>query len=225
MVKNDLIPFMFYLLLGNDQQIKDKFIEKIKKDILPSADSFYFDYNVLHAPQTNSVDLKKILLSLPAIASKRIVVIRDIRILPALPRSVILDFLKKKNNSVVLILDSSEEGLTNNFLKEISLSCQLIQGQAPIKVNVFDIMDAIFKKEPQQALKVLSLLLEDGAHPLQMMGAFVWGWQSKTRKLSKQVYYRGLHILKEADYNIKRSRLSADMALEVAIMKLSFLLI
>ncbi len=86
-------------------------------------------------------------------------------------------------------------------------------------------MTRVMANDPAQALKILNELLEEGIHPLQIMGGLLWFWGKEKFRLKGDRYNKGLLVLQEADLNIKRSRLLPEHAIEVVVVKLCSLLV
>ena len=59
---------------------------------------------------------------------------------------------------------------------------------------------------------------------LQLMGGLVWFWGKLKQRISAEKFKKGLLHLQEADLNIKRSRIKAEYALEVLVVKLCLLI-
>lgn len=214
---------MTYLLLGSDGPAKDLQIAEIKKKVV-DVDTFQFDCEVLHANKLDPADLKKALLALPALAKKRLVVIRTIEKFNQQNKDIILTFLKQDQPHVDVILDSNEAELSNAFLKDVAQFAKVIQFKKEIPANVFDMTNAIAAQKTTQALKILGDLLAADIHPLQIMGGLVWFWGKSKNRVRNENFHQGLRVLQDTDLNIKRSRLKPEHALEVLVVKLSSLI-
>ena len=214
---------MHYLLLGEDGLAKDQKISEIKNKILTSEDAVKFDYEVLHSPKLNPAEFKKTLLTLPALSAQRVVVMRAIDKLDPQNKILILDFLKSEPAYLVLILVCDEPQLPTAFMQSLTPFVRISNFHKGVKQNVFDMTNEISRRNPQGALSILAILLENGAHPLQIMGGLVWFWGKLRQQLAGARFKEGLNILQEADLNIKRSRLLPEYTLEVLVVKLSAL--
>lgn len=215
---------MHYLFLGEDSLAKDRKIAEIKKNLHPSNEALKFDYEILHAAKLAPAALKKSLLALPAVAPKRLIVIRAMAKLDSHNKKLILECLATKTLNLVLILDFDEDNPNTSFIKKLIPYVKTSYFRKGIKRNVFDMTKMMSKRNPKEALKILSDLLTSGDHPLQIMGALVWFWGKRQNQLSADRFKKGLLMLKEADVNIKRSRLKPEYALEVVVVKLCLLL-
>lgn len=215
---------MAYFFLGQDRATKDAKIAELKKQHLPSLEAFEFDYEVLYAHKLDHDVLKKALIAFPAVASQRLVVIRECHRLDSHHKELITDFFSKKNDKTILVLESDEATPADSFVKSLSRWVKVKNFAQDQPLNVFDMTKAIGLRRPEEALKILAVLLGQGIHPLQMMGGLVWFWGKSRARLSKEGFKKGLGVLQEADLNIKRSRLKAEYAVEVAVVKLCALL-
>ena len=211
---------MIYFLLGEDLAGKDAKVAAWKKEYLVSVQSHDFDYEVLYGTKCDPLSLKKSLIALPAIAKTRVVLLRDCHKLSEHNQAIIAEFAVSNHNHVVLILESSQWDAGHSFVKSLKSSAQLIDTGRAQKQNVFDMTRAIGQRKNAEALKILSDLLFDGVHPLQIMGGLVWFWGSQRPRISPSKFEKGLLALEEADLNIKRSRLKPDQAVEFVVVKL-----
>lgn len=211
---------MIYLLLGEDSPAKDQKIADLKRKFLSSAEALEFDYEVLDGDKLEPSTLKKALLALPAVAKKRLIVIRTAHKLNAQNKKLVLELAQSKTDHAVLILDFPQFDHKDHFTAALNPMAQTIPFQQAGKYNVFDMTRAISARHPVEAIQILSVLLSEGNHPLQIMGGLVWFWGKSKDRLSVEGFKKGLLALQEADGNIKRSRLKPEYALEVAVTKL-----
>lgn len=116
---------MIYLFLGDDNLAKDQKIAELKSKILQTNDAFKFDFDLLHANRLSAEDLKKSLIALPAIASKRLVVLRDIEKLSPQNKDLILEFIDKDESCIDLILDANQVDGRSAFMKKSQIKRRL----------------------------------------------------------------------------------------------------
>ena len=215
---------MIYLFTGSDIPAKDQKISEIKAKIFSSRpDAVTFDYEVLDGQRIEPDDLKKSLLTLPVLSAKRMVVIRFVHKLNAHKQKLILEFAQSKQDKTELVLDTDEAEPANAFYTQLGRQAKSFSFSKGSKQNVFDVTNAISARNPIEALQILARLLDDGNHPLQILGGLVWYWGRMRGRVSKDKFFSGLVVLQEADVNIKRSRLNSEHAVEVAVTKLSSL--
>lgn len=215
---------MIYLLLGEDRAAKDRKIDGIKSSCLASDDARPFDYESLHAVKLDPAVLKKALIALPAVADKRLVLIRKAEKLSQHNKDIIQDFIRADNPRVVLVLESDERSLKGAFFRDVMSVAQVVRfGRELRESNIWDVTRAIERRNSGEALRILNTLMHNGDSPLRIMGGLVWFWGSLKGRISSEGFKKGLLVLQEADLNIKRSRLRPEYAVEIAVTKLSSL--
>jgi DNA polymerase III delta subunit len=214
---------MIYLFLGDEGLLKDQAIAKIKQTSFTSDEALRFDYETLHGNKLDADDLKKALMALPAIVSKRLIVLRQVEKLNAKAQEIVFEFIQRKYDHADVVLDSQDREAESTFLKKITPFVKIQRFSKGVRQNVFDMTNAIAAKNGTDALKILDDILEEGDNPLQILGAMVWFWGKQRTRLSTQKFKKGLLMLQEADINIKRSRLKPEQSLELLVVKLSSL--
>lgn len=216
---------MIYLFLGDDKAAKDLKIKEIKDQYLLTPESRQFDFTVLYGSQMTPDQFKQTLVALPTMAAQRVVLLYSVHKLNPRNKKILLEFLEQKESPTVLILDVDEPGVEkNSFLDKVAASAKIVRFHSEPKGNVFDMTKEISNRRPEQALAMLSGLLHDGDHPLEILGALVWFWGRTRNRVSAEKFKKGLLVLQEADMNIKRSRVEPEYALEILVTKLSLLL-
>ena len=215
---------MIYLLLGEDRPAKDQKVNEIKISCLSSDDARKLDYELLHAIKLDSGVLKKAILALPAVAKRRLILIRTAEKLSAHNQEIISDFIRSGDEHAALILDSDESALKGGFARDVMSVAEVTRfGRREKKNDIWGVTGAIEARDSGEALKILDTLLKDGDSPLRIMGGLVWFWGSLRNRVSADGFKKGLLVLQEADLNIKRSRLKPEYAVEIAVTKLSLL--
>ena len=216
---------MIYLLLGEGRDAKDRKIIEIKAKYLTDHSALKLDYESLHGGQLDPLVLKKALISLPAVSKKRLVLIRVANKLDIHNQEIILDFIQSGHSHAVVILDSDGGEGKNSFLTKVKAAAEVVNyGAAQRQKNTFDMTRAIESRDPAGALNILNELMQDGNHPLKLIGGMVWFWGDRKSRLSADQFKKGLEVLQEADLNIKRSRLNPEYAVEIAVTKLANIL-
>jgi len=216
---------MIYLFIGEDNQKKNLKIDEIKRKILISKEAFHFDYEILYGANLKPDELKKSLMAIPAVASKRIILLRSCHKLNQQNKEIILKFIETGHDKIILILDGdTSAGETAGFITKIRRQAEVVDCRMGIKQNIFDMTKEMKSRHPAQALKILYEQLAAGEHPVKIMGALVWFWGKTRSSVSANEFHKGLIFLREADLNIKRSRLPSEYAVEVLVVKLCSLL-
>lgn len=209
-----------YLFLGADKAQKDAQINEIKKRFLPSRESHEFDHELLYGHKLDSDTLKKSLLALPAVTAQRVIVLRQCDKLDPHNRELLLEFLRQKNDNVVVILESETMGPGDSFATALKPYVRLVDLGAPAVKNVFDMMRLVGMRQSTEALTLLFQLVSAGTSPVQIMGGMVWSWGRSRDRMPAQRFQEGLKAMQEADLSIKRSRLKPEYALELLVVKL-----
>ncbi len=212
---------MTYLLLGEDNAAKNAGIDELKKEYLSSPDAFHFDYEVFYGKKLDPLSLERAFRTLPIIAAKRLIVLREIHDFSERAQQILLEFIRRKEEKIILILESAEESARGSFMDELSSYAKVKYFRGKVKYNTFDMTKAMEQRKPVDALTILSDLLGTGAHPLQIMGGLVWFWGRLRNRLSGDGFKKGLMVLQQADLNIKRSRFNPEYVLETTVVKLT----
>ena len=214
---------MIYLFIGENTPAKQEQITSLKAKWDGPKDSLGFDYEVIYGHHLDPKDLKKSLLSLPAIAAQRLIFIHECEKLNEHCKEILLEFITAKPKHAILILDCFTLSEKDSIWTKICSCAKVYEAPKVVKQNVFDLTNKMTAGRSAEALKILDGLFDDGLHPLQIMGGIVWAWGNERRRVSAKQYEKGLRDLQEADLNIKRSRLKPEQALEVLVVKLASL--
>jgi len=106
---------MIYVFLGNDEKAKQSKIADLRKKYLgfpsgsPSSkpvgphDAEKFDYDHFFAAKLDPQVLKKSLLAIPAVAKKRLILVRDCHKLTAHNQKIILEQAALKISTTLLV--------------------------------------------------------------------------------------------------------------------------
>ena len=211
---------MVYLFIGIDEISKERKIRKIKQDNSQGKECG-FDYEVFYADEIDKLELIDSLNRLPIQAEKRIIVIKQIENLSPSNRDTILSFIKKPHSHNLLILDTEISDLNNNkFVLEISRYTRNFTFKREKPPSVFDLADAIARKNAQAALGILSKIISKGEKPHRLLGGLSWKWSKMRNYLKPEEFNRGIEALLETDVNIKLGKLKPNFALELLIIKL-----
>jgi DNA polymerase III delta subunit len=212
---------MHYLFLGQNIEQWEMHVALLKKDFLFSLEAMGMDLDILYAAKLDPVELKKSLLALPAVAPQRVVIVHDAHTMNSHNKTLILDHLTSSASNVVLVIESCEWKSDDAYVKKLFPFVKLVElGREAEHVDVFAMTRAMGIRKVAEALKILSQLLEEGHHPLQIMGGIVWFWGKMRGRLIPERFMAGLQALQEADLYIKRSRIGPEYALELLVVKL-----
>ena len=183
---------MIYLLLGPQTQVKEKTIADLKAQHLPSKEALSFDYEVLHGAGLDAKDLKKSLIALPSIAKKRIILLRQAEKLKIKEKKLILELFDDLQKHLILILESDGGFAPESFIKKFGKSVTVVGSSKKDEASIFDFTRAITQNKKTESLKMLSRLLEEGNHPLQLMGGILWAWKRNRPRITGNKFQEGL---------------------------------
>ncbi len=216
---------MHYLLLGTDTSLKDSQLDKIKREFLSDDDSRRLDSETLDSFKLSPEKLKIAILSLPALAEKRLVHIRQAEKLSKENVALLESLLKSGLEHVVIVLDALAWDARSEARKNIQSFVRTIGREAEAGANVFDLMDWVARGDSARALTALKDLYDRDEVPEMLLGGMLWAWSNKIKpRVPVGKYKKGLLVLQEADRNLKRARFpDRGYPLEIALVKLSLL--
>src|SRR3989338_10381258 len=188
---------MTYLFLGEDSGAKEARLTELKEKTLPSKEAHSFDYEILFANKLDAETLKKALISLPAFSKQRLVVVKECHRLSVQNKELIADFVKNPPAHCLLVLDSDEADPKDNFIAKIQRFVKLTDFSKKTALDIFSLTRAIDMQKQSEALRILSCLLSEGKHPLQILGTLVWFWGKSRERLSSQRFKTGLERSEE----------------------------
>ena len=215
-----------FLLLGLDQDRKDREIEALKNRYLDSDfcttdfDSIYSREKKLSPQQLNETFRYSPLSK----KRKRIILIRDVDALAPASRTVLVNYLQAPAKTVLVVLESSRLQTKDSFFIQLEPFVKIVWCRAARQKNVFDLADAITRKDAAKALGLLHALLQNKDKPLMILGGLFWRWDQMRDVLPLVRFKQGLHVLLDTDVKIKSGKLSDELALEVLVIRLSCLL-
>lgn len=213
---------MIYLLKGDDYRAKETKIDELKKKFLVHPDAPRFDFDNLNAEKLAPAELKKSLVSLPAVNPHRLVFIRNIQKANEQNQKILVAFFKEKPEHCIVIGDMSAPS-QKGFITQLAKMGQKLEFGTGKKITVWEMTDQIKARNSKEALRLLSQMIKDGSHPLQIMGGLVWFWGRMKTRIPARNFQQGLQELQIADLNIKRSRLQPDHAVQILVTKLCLL--
>jgi len=212
------------LLLGSNTFQKDQRIAQMKEELFHDDQAIRFDCQTLYGHKVSADLFKESLMALPAMAPKRLLIIRELKKLSADNQKILLAFLEQRHAHAICICDGEGMEATTALSKKLKPYMEVVDFNTGKSKSIFDVTNALGYGKRAEALKALYELINEGNHPLQLMGGLVWFWGKQKTRLSRECYKKGLLEIQEADIHIKRSRLKADYTLEVLVTKLSLLL-
>lgn len=216
-----------YLLIGLKPEDRDARLATLRSNFFLTPEALKFDCETFDGNKLSAKTLQIALYSYPAIAGKKLVVVRRAEKLEDNVLEMIVRFLDDNNAHVVLVLDAGSWDGRHSIKKDIRERLQPAIAAAIEKVHtVFDMMDTAFGGSIADGLKFLNLLLDRGEVEEKLLGGMIWHWSNRVKgRVPADKYKKGLLVLQEADENLKRSKFpKREHALEVALVKLTSLL-
>ena len=169
--------------------------------------------------------MKTALLTVPAVAGRRIILISRAEKLNDKNLELIDHVVAGKDTDTgacVLVLEAYTWDKRNVLRKRIAEHVKVSGGDE--EINIFDLFSAL-PRDRAGVLVRLQKVLEDDAVE-NVLGAMRWWWTHKAKgTIPAARYKKGLLVIQEADERVKLSGLlSREQAVEVAVVKLSSLL-
>ncbi len=213
---------MHQLILGSNTVLRDKILGDLKARFFKTPDALKFDLSSLDAQGLGFNDLKAALLTVPAVASMRLILISRADKLDEQCLELIDSIISAGTQPCVVVLESQKWDRRHALRKRIAERMK-VSGEAKAP-SAFDLLDRL-SGDRCGALTKLAKLLEDET-PENFLGAVRWWWANKAKaRVPAAKYKKGLLVIQEADQRIKLSGLlSKEQALEVVLVKLSSLL-
>lgn len=213
-----------YLFCGDDEQAKQRAIDDIKAAYLDEG-LHDIDYDVVYADdkEMSPPQLNETLSYLPSLSKKRIVLIRRLRSLRKENRDVLLRYLAHPSPKLVVLLDAA--GMTDDdaFLRALSPFVERVGAPPAKKLDTFALSRAVIAGNTEAAIKILHTLLCNHEKPHYILGALIWQWENTRERMGLTQFKKGLQLLLYTDLKIKTKRLKDDLALEMLVIRLSFL--
>jgi len=211
---------MIYLLVGQDNSAKEHKIAEIKASVLPTPESLSFDYQILYGHRLEDNELKEALMALPAVGKARVVVVHQADELNAGQKAMIVDVERQSQGKLIVILTADAIDKKDALFIKFSKVIKAFSFSPRVRQSVFDLMRAVSVNRKADALTILDELLRNGDYPLQILGGMFWKWKNDKKQVSAAKFRNGLLAFEQADFNIKRSQLKPEHALEVLVIKL-----
>jgi len=97
-----------FLFVGDDIYSKEEAINRLKATLLTES-SKQFDYKIFYGQETDSNEVFEYLTTMPFLAQKRLVIIRDFERSSAEFKTCLINYLKKPSRSACLVLESKDD--------------------------------------------------------------------------------------------------------------------
>lgn len=133
-----------YIIIGDDEYIKEKEELKIKEKFL-SPDEANLNYSAHTADDIGAV--MDSLGTMPFLSSKRVVVIKDIQKCSDETADTLLDYLKKPNKTSILVLSGPADFAKSSCYKKFRDLLKTVKADTPDAATVKSWIRAFFRKE------------------------------------------------------------------------------
>lgn len=147
-----------YLLAGTEQFLKEETLARIKSAFL-DKESGDFNFNVFYAGSCALRQILECASTAPFLGRKRVVLVRRIEDFSAVDEKFILSYVRTPNRLTLLVLETSQSNLNQDFFAEICKYARVILCK-PLKENqlygwIKAQVEAKGKKIEQKALQLL----------------------------------------------------------------------
>ena len=147
-----------YLLAGTEQFLKEETLARIKSAFL-DKESGDFNFNVFSADSASAEKILECASTAPFLGRKRVVLVRRIEDFSAVDEKFILSYVRTPNRLTLLVLETSQSNLNQDFFAEICKYARVILCK-PLKENQLYVwlkaqVEAKGKKIEQKALQLL----------------------------------------------------------------------
>jgi|GEM_PF-2385586 len=170
-----------YLLAGEDEFMKEKALTKILLKVLPE-EAGVLDRTVFYGNSATSEEILSALVSIPMMASKKVVIIREAHRLDAGAKNVLLTYLNDQVKSTCLVLLIPRADLEKGFFNRVSKMVKVYHFAKLTRSESSQLVVSYLKKHGLEITEEARELL------LESMG-------SETRKLvselDKLISYKG----------------------------------
>ena len=210
------------ILYGTDISLRDKILRELKTTSLKTPDALKFDLSSLDGHGLAFNDLKAALLTAPAVAERRVVLISRAEKLDDRNLELIDHVVSDPAKPCIIVLEAATWDRRSALRKGIAEKVKVTGGKE--KKSAFDLLYDL-PRDRAGVLAALQGLLEDDAVE-NILGAVRWWWVHKVKgTVPAAKYKKGLLVIQEADERIKLSGLLLrEQTIEVALVKLSLLL-
>lgn len=212
-----------YLFIGQDiigqdgLSRKHAILEKIKQTFLvKTIEDFSLD--TLYSKELNLKELQEKFLYLALNSERRIIVIKEAQELKEDIKEFILAYIKKPQGRIILVLDIERWNPKDNFAKQLFNHARVFRFKEEARLDTFALSRCIDQKSPEQALKVLNQLLQEGEKPERILGGLRFVWEKSA--VNPFEARERLKLLLNCDIDIKTGRLKPVFALEKLVVGL-----
>ena len=214
---------MHHLILGtSDISLRDKVLRDLKAKFLKTPDALKFDFTGLDGQGLDFNDLKAALLTAPAVADRRIILISRADKISEKNLELIDHVISDPAMPCIIVLEAATWDRRSALRKGLTEKLKVSGGKE--EKSVFDLLYDLSRDRAGVLVRLQELLEDDAVE--NIIGAVRWWWGHKVKgTIPAARYKKGLLVIQEADERIKLSGLlSREQTVEVALIKLSLLL-
>ncbi len=208
---------MVYLFIGQDPLSKDIQLKTLKEESL-GRKLQDFNFDILYGRELSLKGLQEKLLFLPVKNPKRIIVIKDAENLAQDLKEFILQYAKKPDTKIILILDITRQEKAADFIKHIYKNAKIFRFKEDPRIDTFTLSRSITMHRPDYALSILNQLLKEGERPERILGGLRYAWEKETGVQAQA--RKKFKLLLNCDLEIKTGRLKPVFALEKLVVGL-----
>jgi len=208
---------MVYLLIGQDVQAKETFLNKLKREFL-SKELQDFNFDTLYGKETDLKKIQERLLAIPLQNPKRLIIIKDAESLGEDERKFLLSYCKKPDKQLVVVFDFQHYDYKDALIKGLSPLAKVLRCKEEPIPDTFVLNRQIELRNADSALRILDQLLRGGQAPERILGGLRYAWEKQSSNL--QEAKKKLKLLLSCDIEMKTGRLKPAFALEKLIIKL-----
>lgn len=103
-----------FLFTGSDDYSKDKAIRNLRESLLDSS-SRELDYKVFNSAETSAYEILEYVMTVPFLAEKRFVVVRDFEELADEDRERIANYAKNPSRSTCLVIETKDDSIIRKY--------------------------------------------------------------------------------------------------------------
>ncbi len=226
-----MVAASLFIFLGDDEAGKRQRIASLQKELFP-PELKDFNLSIIYGDdkRLTAQSFKELLMFLPTEGAQRRLFI--IKMAHKLKKPLLLCLkknLEKMRESTVVVVDIDELKSADMFVNEFSgFNAEVVRFKMHPDLNIFDLGRAILKRQPEEALRVLSGFMQNRERTDKILGAMFWQWDNAYSKgqIAQQDYDKGLRFILEADKKLKSTSSAfarQTLILETLVVKLSYL--
>lgn len=124
-----------YLIYGEDRFLIDDVTSRLLEKTL-GPDSRGFNYHVFDGGKVEMADVLDMAQSFPVLSSWRLILIRDINLIPAEGLDLLVSYIKTPSPTTCLVLVTSKPDMRKRFFQEIKVLLSPVQIQPPSGIQL-----------------------------------------------------------------------------------------